>query len=79
MQDRTGWFRDGLLDHLRYRVAVRFLSVFPKPGAEQLLKAATEGFEKSRKRLNKENVIHVEKNQQQADAGLNKSYVHGLK
>lgn len=48
---------------------MRFLSVYPKPGAEHLLKAATEGFEKSRKRLNKENAIRDEKDQQQADAG----------
>lgn len=58
-----------MLDHLRYRIAMRFLSVYPKPGAEHLLKAATEGFEKSRKRLNKENAIRDEKDQQQADAG----------
>ncbi|KAA8550142.1 hypothetical protein F0562_001842 [Nyssa sinensis] len=45
----TGWFSSHVLDSLRLRVAVRFLSVYPNTGAEALLRSATERFEKSKK------------------------------
>ncbi|CAK9186168.1 unnamed protein product [Ilex paraguariensis] len=45
----TGWFSSHVLDSLRLHVAVRFLSVYPKPGAESLLKSASARFEKSKR------------------------------
>lgn len=48
---------------------MRFLSVYPKSGAEHLLKAATESFEKSKRRRNKDNVMIQEEEHQQMDAG----------
>ncbi|XP_015901601.2 uncharacterized protein LOC107434631 isoform X1 [Ziziphus jujuba] len=65
----TGWFSNLRLDNLRHRVALRFLSVYPKPGAEHLLKAATESFEKSKKRCNRDNTKLCEEEHQQAYAG----------
>lgn len=47
----TGWFSVDVIDNLRLRVAVRFLSVFPETGAESLLKSASQRFEKSKKML----------------------------
>lgn len=38
-----------MLDSLRLCVAVRFLSVYPKAGAESLLKSASERFNKSKR------------------------------
>lgn len=69
LQFATGWFSNLRLDNLRYRVAMRFLSVYPKSGAEHLLKAATESFEKSKKRCNRDSVILSEEEHQQAYAG----------
>lgn len=45
----TGWFSSHVLDSLRLCVAVRFLSIYPKPGAESFLKAASVRFEKSKR------------------------------
>uniref|UniRef100_A0A5B7B3E5 General transcription factor 3C polypeptide 5-like n=1 Tax=Davidia involucrata TaxID=16924 RepID=A0A5B7B3E5_DAVIN len=45
----TGWFSSRVLDILRLRVAVRFLSVYPNTGVEALLRSASERFEKSKK------------------------------
>ncbi|KAK7406886.1 hypothetical protein VNO78_08521 [Psophocarpus tetragonolobus] len=42
----TGWFSQYVINCIRQRLMVRFLSVFPKPGAENLLRAATLKFEK---------------------------------
>ncbi|KAK9097412.1 hypothetical protein Sjap_022909 [Stephania japonica] len=42
----TGWLSPHEVDTLRVRVAVRFLSVYPKVGAEALLKSASIRFEK---------------------------------
>ena len=69
VQPETGWFSYNLLENLKYRVQVRFLSVFPKPGAERLLKAATESFKKSKKICNKDNLVRDEMVQQQTNAG----------
>lgn len=46
LQFGTGWFSHNVLNCIRQRLMVRFLSVFPKPGAENLLRAATVRFEK---------------------------------
>lgn len=45
-QVRTGWFSERVLDCFRVRVAVRFLSIYPKTGAEKILKACSDEFEK---------------------------------
>lgn len=45
----TGWFPSHVISTLRKRVAVRFLSVYPKPGGEYLWKSANERFEKSKR------------------------------
>lgn len=58
-----------LLDNLRHRIAIRFLSTYPKPGAEHLLKEATENFEKSKRRLSKDSVMLHEEEHQEADPG----------
>ncbi|XP_019444865.1 PREDICTED: general transcription factor 3C polypeptide 5-like [Lupinus angustifolius] len=42
----TGWFSQHVIDCIRQRLMVKFLSVFPKPGAGNLLRAATARFEK---------------------------------
>ncbi|CAN7072719.1 unnamed protein product [Brassica oleracea var. botrytis] len=46
---KTGWFSEALLDTLRLRVAVRFVSVFPEPGFEDVIKSIQEEFERSEK------------------------------
>lgn len=46
---KTGWFSEALLDNLRLRVAVRFVSVFPEPGFEDVFKSIQEEFERSEK------------------------------
>lgn len=38
-----------MLDTLRLRVAVRFVSVFPEPGFEDIFKSIQEEFERSEK------------------------------
>ncbi|KAI5671320.1 hypothetical protein M9H77_11684 [Catharanthus roseus] len=45
----TGWFSSIVLDTLRLRVAVRFLSVYPKAGAQTFLKSKSSHFEKSKR------------------------------
>ncbi|CAI9113868.1 OLC1v1014559C1 [Oldenlandia corymbosa var. corymbosa] len=44
----TGWFPLHVLHSLRLCVAVRFLSVYPKAGAEPFLKTASARFERSK-------------------------------
>ncbi|XP_076945966.1 uncharacterized protein LOC143617223 [Bidens hawaiensis] len=55
----TGWFTAHMLDILRLRVAVRFFSVYPKPGGESFLKSASLRFEKSKRAINviKEKIV----------------------
>ncbi|KAM3702147.1 hypothetical protein ACJW31_04G004600 [Castanea mollissima] len=60
----AGWFSEHMLDCLRQRVKVRFLSVFPQAGAENLLKAASEKFEKLKKECNKDALKLHEEHQQ---------------
>ena len=57
-----------MLDCLRQRVKVRFLSVFPQAGAENLLKAASEKFEKLKKECNKD-ALKLHEEHQQANTG----------
>ncbi|PIA40884.1 hypothetical protein AQUCO_02400147v1 [Aquilegia coerulea] len=45
----TGWFSSYVLESLRLRIAVRFLSIYPKTGAESFLKSASVRFEKSKR------------------------------
>ncbi|KAL2348666.1 hypothetical protein Fmac_002666 [Flemingia macrophylla] len=42
----NGWFSQHVINCIRQRLMVRFLLIFPKPGAENLLRAATSRFEK---------------------------------
>ncbi|GMN36123.1 hypothetical protein TIFTF001_005773 [Ficus carica] len=63
----TGWFSYVVLDNLRHRIAIRFLSTYPKPGAEHLLKEAAENFEKSKRRLSKDSVMLNEEEHQEMD------------
>ncbi|KAM1201096.1 hypothetical protein FF1_017406 [Malus domestica] len=65
----TGWFSYNMLENLKDRVKVRFLSVFPEPGSEHLLKAATESFKKSKKMCSKDNFIRAEVIQPEDNAG----------
>ncbi|KAI3795354.1 hypothetical protein L1987_38006 [Smallanthus sonchifolius] len=48
----TGWFPPHILDIFRFRLAVRFLAVYPNPGAESFLKSASIRFEKSKRTIN---------------------------
>ncbi|XP_047311092.1 general transcription factor 3C polypeptide 5-like isoform X3 [Impatiens glandulifera] len=50
----TGWFSASSMKLLRLKIAVRFLSVYPKAGAESLLKFKSDHFAKSKRRQ-----IHV--------------------
>lgn len=45
----SGWFSLRILNCIRQRIMMRFLSVFPTAGAEALLRAASESFEKLRR------------------------------
>ncbi|XP_024024632.1 general transcription factor 3C polypeptide 5 isoform X2 [Morus notabilis] len=65
----TGWFSSTVHDSLRHRISIRFLSTYPKPGAEHLLKEATENFEKSKRRLSKDCVMLHEEERQEVDSG----------
>lgn len=66
-QYKTGWFSEALLDNLRLRVAVRFVSVFPEPGFEDVFKSIQDEFERSEKtRIQKDSLTsckpdHLEK------------------
>ncbi|KAL9233143.1 hypothetical protein vseg_008174 [Gypsophila vaccaria] len=44
-----GWFSQNALDNLKFRVALRFISVYPQGGAESVLRSISEDFEKSKK------------------------------
>lgn len=72
MQSETGWFSYNMLENLKDRVKVRFLSVFPEPGSEHLLKAATESFKKSKKMCSKDDFIRAEVIQPEDNAGTNR-------
>ena len=59
-----------MLENLKDCVKVRFLSVFPEPGAEPLLKAATESFKKSKKMSSNDILMRDEVVHPQAKAGI---------
>ncbi|KAK8283903.1 hypothetical protein V6Z12_D08G124500 [Gossypium hirsutum] len=63
---KTGWFSECVLDCLRLRVAVRFLSVYPKTGAESILKSCSNEFEKLKRSCLYKDVFnsHQEEHQQ---------------
>lgn len=52
-QFESGWFSSNKINCLRQRLMVRYLSIFPKPGAESLLRAATSRFEKLKRECNR--------------------------
>ncbi|KAL1218159.1 hypothetical protein V5N11_000767 [Cardamine amara subsp. amara] len=63
---KTGWFSESLLDNLRLRVAVRFVSVFPEPGFEDVFKSIQEEFERSEKtRIQKDALKPCQENHQE--------------
>ncbi|XP_038710557.1 general transcription factor 3C polypeptide 5-like isoform X2 [Tripterygium wilfordii] len=45
----TGWFSRHTIDTLRLSMEVKFMSVYPRTGAEKLLKVTYEKFEKSKR------------------------------
>ncbi|MBA0709153.1 hypothetical protein Golax_024213 [Gossypium laxum] len=63
---KTGWFSECVLDCLRLRVAVRFLSVYPKTGAESILKSCSNEFDKLKRSCLYNDVFnsHQEEHQQ---------------
>lgn len=65
-QSKTGWFSECMLDCLRLRVAVRFLSVCSDSGAHRLLKSSSDEFEKLKRSCIYKDVFnpHQEENQQ---------------
>ncbi|KAL3533545.1 hypothetical protein ACH5RR_007066 [Cinchona calisaya] len=63
----TGWFSSNVLDSLRKRVAVRFLSVSPSASAKALLKSASDSFEKSKKICMYPENLKVNEERQQAN------------
>nr|XP_027122143.1 general transcription factor 3C polypeptide 5-like [Coffea arabica] len=68
----TGWFSANVLETLRHRVAVRFLSVYPNAGAEAILKSECDLFEKSKKmRLYPKNLKANEERQQDNRGHIN--------
>ncbi|KAK8472102.1 hypothetical protein PHAVU_002G113100 [Phaseolus vulgaris] len=66
----TGWFSQHMINCIRQRLMVRFLSVFPKPGAENLLRAATLKFEKLKRESYRHAMKVDEEECQQANLGL---------
>lgn len=69
-QYKTGWFSEALLDNLRLRVAVRFVSVFPEPGFEDVFKSIQEEFERSEKtRIQKDALKPFHRNHQETTKG----------
>ncbi|CAJ2672435.1 unnamed protein product [Trifolium pratense] len=69
----SGWFSLNKINCLRQCLMVRYLSLFPKPGAESLLRAATSKFEKLKRECNRTVVKLGGEECQQANAGLEES------
>ncbi|XP_031383481.1 general transcription factor 3C polypeptide 5-like isoform X2 [Punica granatum] len=63
---KSGWFTDHMLDSFRQRALIRFLSIYPRPGVEGLLKQASERFEKSKRMrfLDSSSKLEKQKDQQ---------------
>ncbi|XP_054800226.1 uncharacterized protein LOC129304555 isoform X2 [Prosopis cineraria] len=66
----TGWFSHNILNCFRQRLMMRFLSVFPKPGAENLLRTATSRFEKLKRDCCRENIKLDGEDNRQANSGI---------
>ncbi|XP_047165634.1 general transcription factor 3C polypeptide 5-like [Vigna umbellata] len=66
----TGWFSQHMINCIRQRLMVRFLSVFPKPGGESLHKAAISKFEKLRRESYRHAMKLDEEECQQPNLGL---------
>ncbi|XP_028758598.1 general transcription factor 3C polypeptide 5 isoform X2 [Neltuma alba] len=66
----TGWFSHNIINCFRQRLMMRFLSVFPKPGAESLLRAATSKFEKLKRDCCRETIKLDGEDSRQANSGL---------
>lgn len=65
LQLQTGWFTSQILDILRLRVALRFLSVYPETDAQPLLRSVTNRFERLK-------ILHLtmkDKKAKEADKG----------
>ncbi|GAU21818.1 hypothetical protein TSUD_176630 [Trifolium subterraneum] len=69
----SGWFSLNKINCFRQRLMVRYLSIFPKPGAESLLKAATSKFEKLKRECNRTVVKLGGEECRQANTGLEES------
>ncbi|WJX76307.1 hypothetical protein P8452_59746 [Trifolium repens] len=69
----SGWFSLNKINCLRQRLMVRYLSIFPKPGAESLLRAATSKFEKLKRECNRTVVKLGGEECRQANTGLEES------
>ncbi|XP_077238387.1 uncharacterized protein LOC143879737 [Tasmannia lanceolata] len=77
----TGWFSRTLFECLKLRVNMKFLSVFPKTGAENLVKSVSERFEKSKRlqvlkrdlRPDKDEHQHVNKDSDSQASGVSQS------
>ncbi|KAG5069639.1 hypothetical protein JHK85_002016 [Glycine max] len=66
----TGWFSQHMINCIRQRLIVQYLSVFPKPGAENLLRAATLKFEKLKRECYRHAMKLEGEECQQANLGL---------
>ncbi|CAK8564535.1 unnamed protein product [Lathyrus sativus] len=69
----SGWFSPRKVNCIRQLLMVRYLSVFPKPGVQSLLKAATYKFEKMKKECNRITMKLDGVESQQANTGLEES------
>ncbi|KAK6126989.1 hypothetical protein DH2020_039269 [Rehmannia glutinosa] len=67
---QTGWFSAHMIDSLRLRVAHRFLSVYPEPGAESLLKTVSNRFQKSKRLLLNIKDMKVDGEEKQTDKDI---------
>ncbi|XP_012575688.1 uncharacterized protein [Cicer arietinum] len=72
----SGWFSSNKINCLRQRLMVRYLSIFPKPGAESLLRAATSRFEKLKRECNRTAMKLDGEECQQANTGLEENVEH---
>ncbi|XP_039063190.1 general transcription factor 3C polypeptide 5-like [Hibiscus syriacus] len=66
---KTGWFSECMLDCLRLRVAVRFLSIYPEAGAESILKSYSDEFEKLKRSCMYKDVFNSQEEHRQTNKG----------
>lgn len=69
LQFESGWFSHQKINCFRQRLMVRYLAIFPKPGAENLLKAATSKFEKLKRECSRNATKLDGEECQQANSG----------